>query len=743
MFVTPASIEFLNPLVFAHHAVFCALVKFQALSARYEMTLVLLSDKNEVTEDRNPAEEDKEREIPRYSVDHEFNQKEQMSWKFYSANEDDYKITAQDEESNGLQTPISDEQESGDKSAVRKSELDEPKSATIKPVQGVISPVLENPDGLRVSGCFLIHPEIQASSIWKPRASPLSHPNAQPDENDTTKNDGKSHEVPLDLTVRDQVKPQEVPVCCTKSNSTTAIKNKQQLSLSSSAEEDMSDEESFSNLAAFCQAKVSALYAGMPPDDETTYNDDVNRIERPKFIEVKDKVIMREKMIRILHKDKMTSSADTEKSVVHYIRLDPSPHKKIKLTKPSKIKIDLSMPLCSPEAPYTISKSKDEVTKRESPHQAPNHLVASVGIGDHDSFTTGTESSADFKQTRKLHVSKVIPNSKIECEEMPTVETEKTGMNTNPSDESTSEEASQQSRSASPMEVEKSAGSLTVSTSGEINGSSFLHDVPPTTNPQRVFSVQGFKVLQSANMYSVLLPKADPIPVTFMQNISSPVGFSPGEKYTQNEYFSVSNSPSQAFSQPAGKPDQSEIKPNQQTNDASATGTESAQKLPSIDQIFRPLNKTSLVTPPAVAANVEISGTSENSQVPLRTNNEDMQISQPVSMAVNATRHEHASTSAKSRLAYRDNTKNKSARQNKGNRASIKSMSCRSQQSPDTGWNGLSAANHLPDMYPCPPSHPSYARWSSPFPWPHYFPMTGRCPPYFPSPIPTYNPYAK
>ena len=715
----------------------------------YEGTF-LFSDKKKVTKDRNLAEEDKEREIPRYSVDREFNPKEQMSWKFYSANDDDYKITAQDEESDDLQTPISEEQESGDKSASLKSELDEPKSTTIKPVQDIISPVLASPDAVRDSGCFpvrksnnrddwqrepQVHPEIQTSSIWKPRTSPLSHPNAQPDENEATSNDGKSHEVPLDLTVRDQVKPQEFPVFCTKSKGTAATKNEQQLSsLTSSTEEDMSDEESFSSLAAFCQAKVSALYAGMPPDDVITFSSERNQIERPTFIEVKDKVTVREKMIHILHKDKMTSSRDTTKSVVHFIQLDPSPQKKIKLSKPSKIKIDLSMPLCSPDAPCAISKSKEEATRRESPRQTTNLLVANVGIGENDSLTTGTESSADFD-----------PTHKIECEEIPAIETEKISMNTNPSDEPRSEEASQHGRLGSQIEAEKSARGFIVPTSRETNGSSSLHDVPSTTtNPHRVFPVRGFKLLQSTNMYSVLFPKTDSIPVTFVQNTSSPVGFSSEvEKYTQNEYFSAVKSPLQAFSQSLCKPDQIELKPNQRSNDTSVTGIESGQKLPSIDQIFRPLNKTSLVTTPAVAANVEVSSTSENTLVPFPADNENIQTSQPTSMAVNATRHEQASTSAKQRLAYQGNTKKRPVRQNKGNHARITSMTGQSQQSPDTGWNGLTAANHLPYMYPCAPSNPSYVRWPSPYPWPHYMPMTGRCPPYFPSPIPTYNPYAK
>ena len=498
----------------------------------YEGTF-LFSDKKKVTKDRNLAEEDKEREIPRYSVDREFKPKEQMSWKFYSANDDDYKITAQDEESDDLQTPISEEQESGDKSASLKSELDEPKSTTIKPVQDIISPVLASPDAVRDSGCFpvrksknrddwqrepQVHPEIQTSSIWKPRTSPLSHPNAQPDENEATSNDGKSHEVPLDLTVRDQVKPQEFPVFCTKSKGTAATKNEQQLSsLTSSTEEDMSDEESFSSLAAFCQAKVSALYAGMPPDDVITFSSESerNQIERPTFIEVKDKVTVREKMIHILYKDKMTSSRDTTKSVVHFIQLDPSPQKKIKLSKPSKIKIDLSMPLCSPDAPCAITKSKEEATRRESPRQTTNLLVANVGIGENDSLTTGTESSADFD-----------PTHKIECEEIPAIETEKISMNTNPSDEPRSEEASQHGRLGSQIEAEKSARGFMVPTSRETNGSSMLHDAPSTTtNPHRVFPVQGFKLLQSTNMYSVLFPKTDSIPVTFVQNTSSPLAF--------------------------------------------------------------------------------------------------------------------------------------------------------------------------------------------------------------------------
>ena len=544
-----------------------------------------------------------------------------MAWKFYSANDDDYKITAQDEESDDLQTPISEEQESGDKSVSRKSELDEPKSTVIKPVQDVISPVLENSDDLRDSGYYpfrktnneddwqrepQIHPEIQNSSIWKPRTSPLSHPNAQPDENTTISNDGKSPEIPLDLTVRDQVKPQEFPVCCTKTGSTAAIKTEQRLSLGSSTEEDMSDEESFSTLAAFCQAKVSALYPGMQSDDETTPSDDTNQVERPTFIEVKDKVSVRERMIHIIHKDKITSSADTAKSVVHLIRLDPSPQKKIKLTKPSKIKIDLSMPLCSPEAPSTISRSKEEKMNRDLPHQTPNHMV---GIEEYESLTTETESPADFEQTYKIHVSKEMPNSKIECEEIPTMDTEKTSLNKNPSDEPSSEEASQYGRPGSQIEVEKSTLSLMGSTSREINGSPLLHGASPITNPHKIFPVQGLKVLPTANMCSVLYPKTDPIPVTFVQNISTPVGFSSEvENCTQNQYYSTTNNTLQAFSPSS----------NQQSVVTSVTGTESGQKLPSIDQIFRPLNKTSLVTTPTVAANVEISGTSENTRFQCR-----------------------------------------------------------------------------------------------------------------------------
>ena len=210
--------------------------------------------------------------------------RDKLQWQFYSANDDDYKIASQDQESDDSQTPIAEEKEPP--SNVSQSESAESRPVVIKPVQDLVSPVLASLEELEDTVLYSISetkdsdhwerekqmkPEIQSSSIWKPMTSPMGDPNAQlNNESDDPRNDAKRLETPVDLSTREkfQTRRRTETANWTKPNA-LADANVGQSSLLNSSDDEIPDEESFSTLAAFCQAKVTALYGGMTPDEPT------------------------------------------------------------------------------------------------------------------------------------------------------------------------------------------------------------------------------------------------------------------------------------------------------------------------------------------------------------------------------------------------------------------------------------------------------------------------------------------
>ena len=667
---------------------------------------------------RSSVEEDKNRETPRCSSEQDsFTKKEQM-WKFYSANDDDYKIAAQDEESDDFLTPISEEPESGEKLNIENFHSN-CQPTTIKPVQGVRSPTLESPEDLENTERSLtgrpdsgdnwqreqVHPEIQASSIWKPRTSPLSHPNAQPDENNRKTNDEKSHEVPLDLTVREQVKPQENNA--PRASFVSALNIEKRPCCNNSSDDDLSDEESFSTLAVFCQAKMNALYSGIPPDEEVTSrhgsSQNVQTAET-KPTTVRDEIASRQNIQQTCHQDRTTWSTDNINPIVpiHLIRKDSPPmQKKIKYTHPNKIKVDLSMPFCSPESRVA----------RSVPSQDEQHTKEESGNDEEVNYQTISEEPVEEKA---MYTSYVVQGTSSE-------ETIKANIT------SVLEEGEHVNQTGN-QETDKSICGYVIPTSQEINAScSPIASATPDSH--RLLLVQD---LQGTDMGPPLFSKTNPVPIALLQQNEPFQAEIPGEveKHDQdyNHFSVIEHTPEACSSNFRGN---EKVNNLTQENATIISTTQSHQKLPSIEQIFKPISKTSVVTTPVVAANVEVSATSENITVPMSSNNVGIEISEATNHVERPRQTSHAPTDSK-KTAIRQNKRNHT--NNAGNLG---------WQNVGVGWNTFPSTSHVQYTYPCAPPQPSYARWPSPYPWAHYVPMAGRCPPYFPSPVPSYNPYAK
>ena len=235
------------------------------------------------------------------------------------------------------------------------------------------------------------------------------------------------------------------------------------------------------------------------------------------------------------------------------------------------------------------------------------------------------------------------------------------------------------------------------------------------------------------------------IPVTFMQSVPPLNVIDTNVQESQSsvtiqEAAVVSSSKTDEARQGDGKVDQI----NKPTT---VTDSQSIQKLPSIDQIFKPLAQTSLVTtPPSVAANVEVSSlpvVGSNSCVHLNLNTDKGTVtsSQSTDLPANSRGEETSPTVS---LESMQIMKNKRADRHKGQSSAATSFTAASQSSNAYhGWKGYPTMNKMPQyMYPpYPPTHPSYMRWPGVYSWPPCMPMASRYPPFYPCPLPSYNAY--
>ncbi len=293
------------------------------------------------------------------------------AWSFYSANDDDYKLAAtQDEDSDESHTPIAEEVEVPEVS--QEGEASQSADASrqqIEPVEDTESPVLHSPHCV---GDVVLHntdgwdqdvqlkPNVQSNSIWKPLASPLGDPNEHLADNTSEATSEKTSEVPVDLSRNKETKPETERQEKTKTTKVVKPDPEEQYLMPTSSDDDSSDEDALSTLAAYCQAKLDALYDGfspngapqdqLPPMRKTSKSAQ----QMPVLVTTVDK---RPTTIIAHRPPANTNTKAPETPLLSLVRVSP-PRKRLKLT-PSRVKVDLSMPLCSREESNPNQASTD------------------------------------------------------------------------------------------------------------------------------------------------------------------------------------------------------------------------------------------------------------------------------------------------------------------------------------------------------------------------------------------------
>ena len=683
--------------------------------------------------------DDKERETARENTDQASSSGDRMQWKFYSANDDDYKIISQDQESDESQTPIAEDQESTDAAGVLRSEPIEPESMVMKPIQDLVSPVLDELEDTILYSITeakdsddwergkQIKPEIQSSSIWKPMISPLGDPNAQlTNECDNTRNDAKRPEIPVDLSTREKIKTprsKDIVENMAKVNIKNDTNALQFSLLNSSSDDEIPDEETFSTLAAFCQAKVTALYSGMTPEKKSDnckvrpYKNIITKVSPKPY---------NKNTVSVIKKDDQGPIASVTKPVLQLVRIDPPPPKMMKLAKPNRVKIDLSMPLCSAIESTTISGIEEESMMQETKSEMLN--TGSVNL-------PAPEITSDVNATPEKKV--LWPNIK-------------SLVNTEPCQRANEEPYITMSKVVDTTALEKSADFVQNNLRTEIPmiGSSVQTLSPQQSSQMMVPSAQlneGLREILTSPRKLTQTPFVPPNPLiqsapnckidlqpgTFPQFVQS---MNVVDNCAQNPHvqFSVTTSMLEPTAESSSliTDEATRVDHNVDQISEQATGTDagSLEKLPSIDQIFKPLAQTSLVTTPTVAANVEVTSlpavgnSSVHSQV-----------------GTDKARYKNLPTIPWESMQATEN-KTSGRNKNQSNAALATSQATNAY----SGWKRLPMINNVPPPYmyrPYLPTHPNYMRWPNPYPWPPYMSMGGRYPSHYPCPVPSYNAY--
>ena len=266
----------------------------------------------------------------------------------------------------------------------------------------------------------------------------------------------------------------------------------------------------------------------------------------------------------------------------------------MKLAKPNRVKIDLSTPLCSAMESATISSSRKEPVVQEAKPDLlnirsinpPSTQITSDGKPPHEETSPGTN-IAIVTELRQDQTEETTVNKDKTSEE-----NDATSMETNTGYVINNLQKEILATAGQTLFLQQS--------SQMVAPSAQIHEA--ITSPRRLFQVP---CVPNTTTHG---PPGSKIlfPVTFMQSVQPLNAVDTNVQKSQSsvviqETAVVSSSGTDEARQEDGNVDQI----NKPTT---VTDSQSTQKLPSIDQIFKPLAQTSFVaTPPSVAANVEIS----------------------------------------------------------------------------------------------------------------------------------------
>ena len=544
-----------------------------------------------------------------------------------------------------------------------------------------------------------------------------------------------------------------------------------------SSDDDITDEETFSTLAAFCQAKVTAVYNGIPRDDTSSeiHNVQYQFNNRKTSVGVDMKTSSNKNVIRIYSKSDEVTFSNTAKPIMSVLRIDPPPAKKTKLAQPNRVKVDLSMPLCSPRKFPMTSNSKIKSKLAEEPEQmSPEASPKSKIIVAFSANLPPVSGEIKPNYTRNEDICTVSTKPDQE-RSFPSVTSNMQTRQLNPEDrEGTQIDQSHHTitreNKASParyiyLPKDYSARSLAMASSGR---SLFLPNTPqmpvPFTQlkdgsgrtimtPQRFLHTGDLSLAPNPGKCTMTGSNFGLVPVTAVAALTNKVQpskvtvSSEARRYAEKPTFIINTSITQnAVQRSVSKADAEPGKPEecQGGQSAVAADTQSVQRLPSIDQIFKPRAKTSLAASTvASASRVSLVPTiHKNMYVPSHMDTPETATVVAVQAAYVPTEISRvgypSNMSIESMHVYEDNKNDFHKRTIKATHSNMASDDM-SQTSPYSGWNRYPAINKVTYLYPA--SYPNPVRWPSPIAWPHYLPTAGRYRPYYPSGIPSCNTY--